>query len=141
MNRRLLAPWFLAEALVARLTSPPRDPHASDVDVRDAIYASRLFSLVQSAVAAVERAWMHSIVRRFLEPVASAALEHSNRDRIRISGTCAAVAAVTVLVLQTAATDAGPLRWVLPLTVGLLAVSAAAAAEPIARAWEMKRRR
>jgi hypothetical protein len=141
MNRRLFAPWFLAEALVARLTSPPRDPHASDVDVRDAIYASRLFSFVQSAVAAVERAWMNSLARRFIEPVATAALARSNSDRIRMAGACAAVAAVTGLVLQTAATDAGPLRWILPLAVGVVAAGAAAAAEPIARAWEMKRRR
>ena len=141
MNRRLFAPWFLAEALVARLTSPPRDPHASDVDVRDAIYASRLFAFVQFAVAAVERAWTHSLVRRFLEPVAGVVLERPAGDRLRIAGACAVVAAITVFVLQTAATDAGLFRWIVPVVVGVLALSAVAAAEPIARAWEAKRRR
>jgi hypothetical protein len=140
MNRQWFAPWFLAEALVARLTRPPREPHASDVDVRDAIYASRLFSFVQFAVAAVERAWMNSTVRRFLEPATGMALECSNSDRIRMAGVCAAVAAVTILVLQTAASDAAPLKWILPLAVGVAAASAVAAAEPIARAWGAKRR-
>lgn len=141
MNRRVFAPWFLAEALVAHLTSPPADPQARDEDVREAIYTSHLFSLVQSAVAAVERAWMDSIVRRVLEPVAGAVLERPVSDRLRIAGVCGATAAVTVFVLQTAATDAGPLRWIVPVVVGVLALSAAAAAEPIARAWESKRRR
>lgn len=141
MNRRLFAWWLFAEALVARLTSPRTNPQASDADVRAAICASRLFSIVQAAVAAVERAWADSHVRRLVEPIGGAALERPNSDRIRLAGACVAVAALTVLLLQTAASEAGPLRWILPLTVGVVAVSVATAAEPIARAWEAKRRR
>jgi hypothetical protein len=141
MNRRVWAPWFLAESLVARLTSPPADPQARDIDVRAAIHASRLFSFVHSAAEIVDRAWVDSAVRRMLEPIASAVLERSTGNRIRLAAACAAAAAITVLVLQTAATDDGPLRWILPLGVGVLAMIAAAAAEPIARAWEAKRRR
>jgi hypothetical protein len=139
MNRRLFAWWFLAEALVARLTNPPVNPRATDGDVHAAMCGSRLLTLAQSAVAAVEQAWADSHVRRLVEPVGSAALERPHGDRIRLAGTCAAVAAITVILLQTASSEAGPLRWILPLTLGVIGVSVAAAAEPIARAWEAKR--
>lgn len=141
MNRRLFAWWFLADALVARLTNPPVDPRAGDADVHAVLSASRLFSLAQSAVTAVEHAWADSRVRRLLTSAGNSTLERPYTERIRLVGTCAAVAALTILLLQTASSDAGPLRWILPLTLGAIAVSVAAAAEPIARAWEAKRRR
>jgi hypothetical protein len=141
MGRRLFGWWFFAESLITRLTSPRCDGRVTDADVYDAFCASRLFRLAQAAVAASQRAWDDSSVRRALDSMTGVAVEPSTDERVRRAGACVAVSALTVLLLETAEANAGPLRWVLPLAVGAVAVTAAIAADPIARAWEAKRRR
>jgi hypothetical protein len=140
MGRRLFAWWFFAEALVTLLTSPRRDGRVADADVYEAICTSRLFLLAQAAGAAIQRAWGDSYVRRALDSTTVEAAR-SREGCVRQAGACIAIAAVAVLLLQTAESNAGPLRWVLPLAVCAIAATVAAAADPIARAWEAKRRR
>jgi hypothetical protein len=141
MKRWLFAWWFFAEAVVMRLTIPRPDAGAPDADVYDAVRASRLFSLIRAAVAACERAWAHSYVRRALDSIPRAGADASRAERLRQAGTCMAVAALTVLLLQKAESEPGPLRWFLPLVAGLAAVIMIVGADPLARAWEAKRRR
>jgi hypothetical protein len=141
MGRRLVAWWFLAEALVERVTSPPAGGRASDADAYDAICASHLFLFAQAVSAALQRSWDDSYVRRALDSVIHVATDRALDGRIRQAGVCLAVSALTVLLLGTAESKAGPLRWVLPLAVCAIAVTVAIAADPIARAWESKRRR
>jgi hypothetical protein len=141
MIRRLFAWWFLAEAVALRLTCPRTGGGAADADVSDAVRGSRLFSWALTAVAGFEIAWCDSYARRAFDSVIRAGADGSRADRIRRAGTCIAVAAVTVLLLQMADSEPALLRWVLPLAAGVIAAAVVTAADPIARAWEAKRRR
>jgi hypothetical protein len=141
MRRWLFGWWFYTEAVVMRLTIPRTDAGACDADVDEAIRDSRLSSVARAAVATLERAWAASYVRPVLDSMKRRVAVGSRADGIRQAGICVAVAAVTVLLLQTAESEPGPLRWVLPLAVCAIAGPVAAAADPIARAWEAKRRR
>lgn len=142
MIRRLFGWWFFAEAVAARLTTPPADIEACDADVHRAISGSRLFSFAQTVAVKTERAWHDSRVRRVVDLVEGAWPSGPLGDRIRLVAWCAAVAALIVLLLQTleSAKD-GPLRWIPPLAVGVVGAVAACVADPLARAWEDKRRR
>ncbi len=136
MNRRWLAWWFFAEDVVAHLANPRTDASAADADVRAAIRASRLFASGQTLVDAVENAWRGAAVRRPVEWVARAWREWSLSGCIRAIGACTSVAATTVLMLQIVESpEAGPFRWILPVSFGVLGAAVAAAADPIARAW------
>src|SRR5258705_13888792 len=114
MHRRLFAWWVFAEGVVLCLTNPRTDPGARDVSAFQAIATSRVFASADATVAAVERAWDDSRVRAAVA-WSVRSVEHSTAGRIRQAGTSAAVAAVTVLGLQPLESEAGPLRWLLPL--------------------------
>jgi peptidoglycan/LPS O-acetylase OafA/YrhL len=141
MGRPLLKAWLVAEGLTRRLVSPPGDAAGVDRDVRDVIAGSLLFRSVDAMSTAVGRAWRDSWPRRTAEFVACAWSRGALSERIRRTGGCVAVASLTVLLLQTVQSgEDTPFRWILPLVLGLGGVVALVAPDPIARAWDDKRR-
>ena len=138
--RRAFAWWRFAEGAAASLASPRPDVGTADADVATAIRASRVFASAESMVGAGERAWRASIACRLLERMTCVWRACSPAGRVRAVGASTTIAATTALALQIAESPLdGPMRWILPMCVGLLGASVAAAAHPIARAWEDKR--
>jgi hypothetical protein len=127
-NRRPFAPWFLAEAL-STSRQPAEDPHASDVDVRDAIYASRPFAFVQFGGGC--RTCMDTFPCGVSRTVMGAVFERPAGDRLHRWSMRGGRRDHGVRVAD-AATDASPLM-IVPV-VSACWLSAVAAAEPIARA-------
>ena len=139
-RRRVFAWWVFAEGAAASLARPRTDVGTADAGVGTAIRASRLFASAERIADAAETAWHASVVRRLVNQAVSEWRECSPAAHVRAIGACAVVAAATALVLQIVESPLdGPLRWILPVCVGLLGASVAAAADPIARAWEDKR--
>jgi hypothetical protein len=140
MVPRVFAWWSFAEAAIGRLAHPRVDAGAADADVQAVVTGSALFAVGRAAFLATERAWIHSRVSRLVEGAQRRVPAGSLADRIRLTAWCAAVAAATASVLQLAGTtDAVGFRMIVPLGAGLVAVIAARAADPIARAWQDKR--
>jgi len=140
MTPRVFAWWSLAEAAVGRLAHPRIDAGAADADVYAVVTVSALFAAGRAAISATGRAWTHSRVSRLVELGQRRLRAGSLTDRIRRTAWCAAVAACTASVLQLAGTaDGARFRLIVPLGAGLVAVIAARAADPIARAWQDKR--
>jgi len=135
MKRRgRLGAWRFAECFVASLTTPPTDITTADADVLAAIRESRLFAWSETMVAAVDRAWRTSMVRRLVERASATGQGWLRVDRVRAVGMVIAVAMATALLVETLETSLdGPLRWILPGAVGLLGIVMALAAAPIAR--------
>jgi hypothetical protein len=136
MNRRLFAWWALSEAALARVTAPRTDIAQADADMERIIAGSVLARAAHASVTSVERACEGSRVRRLVDAGSRVWQECSPVARVRAAATTVVVASLTTIVVQVfESPDAGPLRWVLPCVIGLLAALVAAAAEPIARAW------
>ena len=132
----MFAWWRLAQDVVAHLTNPRTDARTADTDVRAAIRDSRVFMSAQAFVDGADTMWHGAYVHRPVEWVARAWRECSPGGRVRAIGACTTVACATALVLQLVESPQdGPLRWILPMTVGVLSAVVAAAADPIARAW------
>jgi hypothetical protein len=140
MGGRWLAWWRVAEAAAATLAHPVVDRDGADADVYAVAVGSRLLGAARGAAAAMHRAWTHSRVGRAIEDVRGETRARSVAERIRVGARCMLIASVTVLVLLGAGTSSGRrYEAIVPLVAGLLALGAAVAAEPLARAWRGKR--
>jgi hypothetical protein len=135
MNRRWFAWWGIAEEVAARLTQPRVDRAAADADVHAVVTASRLFAWAGTVSAAVERAWIHSRVRRGVDDIRRQVAVDSLAVWIRFLARCTLAAAVTSLLLLAAGTATGRrFQTLLPIAVGVVALAAARFAESIAQA-------
>ena len=136
MANRWLAWCRIAEAAAASLSQPRIDRDAADADVYAIVAGSRLFAAVGALGAAARRGWIHSRLRLAVEYARRQAGARSLAGRIRFAAQCTIVAVATVLVLLGAGTASGRrFQTVVPLVIGVLALVAVRAAEPIARAW------
>jgi hypothetical protein len=135
MKRRpLFAWWRFAEDVAASLTSPRTDVATADDDVRAAVRRSRLFTASETLAGDVERSWRASLSRQVVERASSSWYSWLPAVRVRAVGACIAIAMATTLLLETLESSLdGPLRWILPVAVGLIGIAIAIAAEPIAR--------
>jgi len=133
--------WRVAESVAMRLSSPPTDVAAADGDVHAVIASSRLFHAADTTRSVVECAWASSGVRRLTDIVAAGLPDRGPGDRLRRSGACLTIAAITAFLLQFLGSgEDAPFRWILPLAFAVIGATMAVAAEPIARAWKDKHR-
>jgi hypothetical protein len=139
-RRRLFGWWRFAEGVAASLTTPRTEVATADADVRAAIRESRLFAASQTMVDAVGRSWRESMTGRVVERASSMWGEWLPASRVRAVGVCIAIAMTTALLLENLESSLdGPLRWVLPMSVGVLGVVVAVGAESIARLFGDRR--